>query len=293
MKAVLIIMGIALTVIGCSTVPAFTHGLITVGAIIGILCLWGSGFKNIKVAHLGQPTFFGVRSRWHFNEGWCWRFPLIMGIEEIDARIGKKTFKTPFVFSKDNVRVSFTIAYWLQVVGPRLFLGTKKEEIFGGIEDVIERRARLFILDHEGEECRRAGEEAGDQLKKEADQVCRAWGIIVPRLAVTDVSYPPDYEEALEAEKKREYQVEGDAKEMENLIKRVKEIKEKLKLSPEKAVEIDQIQTGKVKKDVKRIEIGENLKDALKKGLEKAGEELGRVAGGIVAEKVSKSGGKK
>ena len=143
MKAILAIFGIVLAVIGCLVVPTFTHGIATAGAIMGILGLWGLGFKNIKIAHLGQPTLFGVRLGWHFREGWCWLFPLIMGIEEIDARIGKKTFKTPYVFSKDNVRVSFTVAYWFRTVKPYLLLDTKAEEIFEGIEDVIERRARL------------------------------------------------------------------------------------------------------------------------------------------------------
>ena len=301
MKAILAIFGIVLAVIGCLVVPTFTHGIATAGAIMGILGLWGLGFKNIKIAHLGQPTLFGVRLRWYFGEGWCWRFPLIMGIEEIDSRIGKKTHKTPYVFSNDNVRVSFTVAYWLQSVKPYLFLGTKVEEIFKGIEDVIERRARLFILNHNGEECRKASEEVGSQLKEEVDQVCQDWGITVSKLVVNDVNYTPDYETALEAEKRREYQVVGDTREMESLARRDKEISDSLGLSPEKAVEIDQLQTGKVQKVVQKIDVGENLKDmlagplekGLEKGLEKMGEKMGEVMAKIVAEKTKKFGGKK
>lgn len=301
MKAILAILGIVLAVIGCLVVPTFTHGIATAGAIIGILCLWLLGFKNIKIAHLGQPTLFGVRLRWYFGEGWCWRFPLIMGVEEIDARTGKKTFKTPNVFSKDNVRVSFTVAYWFQTGEPYLFLGTKGKEIFEGIEDVIGRRARLFIKDHKGEECRRADEEVGSQLKEEVDKVCGDWGITVSKLIVNDVNYPPDYEEALEAEQKRKYQVGGDAKEMESLTRRVKKISDKLGVSSEKAVEVDQLQTGKVKKTVQKIDVGENLKEmftgplekGLEKGLEKMGDKIGEVAAKMVAGKTKKSGGKK
>lgn len=301
MKAILAILGIVLAVIGCLVVSTFTHGIGTAGAIIGILCLWGLGVKKIKIAHLGQPTLLGVRLRWYFGEGSCWCFPLIMGIEEIDSRIGKKTFKAPYVFSKDNVRVSFTVAYWLQTVKPSLFLGTKAEEIFEGIEDVIKRRVRIFILDHKGEECRRISEEVGSQLKAEVDQACQDWGIIVPKLVVADVSYPPDYEEALEAKKRKEHQVGADVKEMASLTKRVKKMQDELGLSAEKAVETDQLQTSKVQKVVNKIDVGENLQGmfagplekGLEKGLEKMGDKIGEVVGEIVAGKTKKSGGKK
>jgi len=293
MKAILAILGIVLAVIGCLVVPTFTHGIGTVGAIIGILCLWGLGFKNIKIAHLGQPILFGVRLRWYFGEGWCWLFPLIMNVEEIDSRIGKKTFKTPHVFSKDNIRVSFTVAYWFRADKPHDFLGTKVEEIFEGVEDVIERKTRLFVKDRSGKECRQASEELVQELAEEVQEACKEWGIKITKLVITDVNYTTDYEEAIETEQSKKNKVKGDAAEMKNLRERVKKTQEELGLSAEKALEADQLQTRTIQKQINKIDIGENLKEALEKGFEKAGEGLGRVASEIVAGKMKKFGGKK
>lgn len=234
--------------------------LAKIGVIILIFSLFVLGLKKVPVAHLGQILIWGERKEAPpVGEGWTWVLPVIQDLRILDGRIQIRTLVTPFVFSKDNVRVSFSVCYFSKIRDPYRFLSTREEEIWDGIDRMIERESRRFVLAHRGKECRRVDELLVEELLSKIRAASNQWGIEITELAIADVSYTKEYEEALETEKRREYRVKGDAREMRSLSRRVKRTSEELGLSTEKCAELDLINREKIKKEIKRFDVGENL----------------------------------
>ena len=144
---VTICIGMVFATILCLVAMNLTHGLATIGTVIMIAAWFVLGFSNIKTEHLGLVVFFGtLRVRLVFEEGPVWLPPLILGIKEIDARIGTTRIETPFVFTKDKIRVYFKIDVWTRIIDPYTFLSTKEEKVWDGIKGIIEEKVRLFAL---------------------------------------------------------------------------------------------------------------------------------------------------
>ena len=119
-----------------------------------------------------------------------------------------------------------------------------------------------------------------------------AWGVEICKLVIVDVEYTSEYEQALEAEKLRMQNVKGNEKEIDSLVKRIKNLKgeDGAGLSHEKAAEIDQIQFGKISKNIKQVDVGDNIKSIISEGIEKISE---KIAEAMVSEKTSRRKRKK
>lgn len=215
------------------------------------------GIHTIDVGSKAVPLFLDKRlEKFILTEGMHWLFPKpLMDIAKRDLR-KRITPASNTDTTMDKVRVNAEASIEWTISNIFKSLDISESVIEKGLVDLIKNVLRVSIYSTDSSEILGAYEYIRDRLEAAAQAKSDEWGIRIIEVFVSSIDFTSE-DVARDHEQKRREQVQAEAEkeEADRARERIKEIRDDLGVSAEKAIEFFQTERKKVGKEIKEYKI--------------------------------------
>lgn len=240
---------------------------LVVWALVGIL-----GLKKNEVGFNASLLIFGARTSVVFGEGWFWvgPFPFIASFKPADVRDQKRRLDPTTILSLEaggnavELRVGEGIIIF-RIEDVPTYFNVGPDVVAQALDDLFDATLRaqargLPMNEIVGSALFSENVEAvfRQRIEKQEERGVR-WGIYIVDVAVPSILPPPEVVQALQRQRIEEAERQGEITELQHIRERLAEL---MALPPQgpgfsatKALEVLQTERGKVKKDIKEINV--------------------------------------
>lgn len=235
------------------------------------------GIHTIEVGSKAVPLLFDKRmNNYILTEGLHWILPNpLMNIKKLDLRkriVSASNTDT----TADNVRVKADASIEWTVQDMIKYLDVSESVVQEGFVKLIQNVLRVSIREKSSQDILGAYDHVRNSIETTAQAKADSWGIGVEDVFVSSIDFvSEDVAKDHERKRREQVQAEGDKEEADRSRERIREIRDDLEVSSEKAIEFFQTEREKVKKEIKEYKItgiSDQVVDALARRILGSGE---------------------
>ena len=191
--------------------------ILIISIIIIALITISASVTTIKSGEVGIRIRFGKVSDKKLNEGFNFQVPLVEKIEKVDIKVQKATIETSSS-SKDLQEVQMSIAVNYRIDSDRVIelyktVGKNYRSII--LEPAIEESIKAVTSKYTAEELITNRSEVSDKCMEELSKKVEKYGILVSDFNITNFSFSPEFDRAIEEKQVAEQKVLTAKKELE------------------------------------------------------------------------------
>ena len=183
--------------------------IIIIAIIIIALFTISSSITTIKSGEVGIRIRFGKVIDKKLNEGFNFQVPIAERIEKVDIKVQKSSVETSSS-SKDLQEVNMSIAVNYRIDSDRVIelyknVGTNYRSII--LEPAIEESIKAVTSQYTAEELITQRSEVSDKCMEELSKKVEKYGILVSDFNITNFSFSPEFDRAIEEKQVAEQKV--------------------------------------------------------------------------------------